>query len=83
MLTLIKTTGGSNGVPKNCKCGSVHFVRAGFGWSCGSCGLYLPGELKGNSVVGQVIENLRHLQDLHAQLKSEIGELEAIVAKKD
>lgn len=82
MLTLVKSTGGTDGLPQTCSCGSVHFLRSGLGWSCTSCSLYVPAKLEKNRPFDALKKNFEALQAHHADLKKMIKELEALVGPK-
>ena len=79
MLTLVRT-GETDASPK-CKCGSICFVCSGIGWSCVSCGLYVPARL-GKNTFEDLKGKMQELVDLHGNLKKMLIELEDIVGKR-
>jgi hypothetical protein len=70
-LKLVKTIGGDSGTPNACKnCKSIHFIRAGNAWYCGSCGLYYP------ATFALLEENFNQLKRLHGEIRQIVDDLE-------
>lgn len=63
-MRLVKTTGGTNGAPAQCRCGNKHFARSGAAWHCTACGIYTPANLDSESLKIN-LEKLRELGNSH------------------
>jgi ribosomal protein L37AE/L43A len=79
-LTLVKTTGGTNGTPTTCKgCNSSHFVKVGIAWHCSNCGTYFPAKLSQTVTAESIRKDFKDLDYLHRSLKDAIRTLEKLV----
>lgn len=75
-LKLVKTTGGTNGVPKVCaKCQQPHFIATGMAWHCSNCGLYVPSVLGLTKDVKKAMEMLERLRKMTNDLEKSMRPL--------